>query len=257
VPTSKKLIAMMPYDLIVIDETGLRWRLSFQAPGNSQEMIIKVSDVEDGDFLAPVAAPNFPSQLDPGVSMVEKKGIKKRSPIDASEGTQQARAEKVVDGKISHSRGGNKNLEPDEASFLDARLQIQRQIEESYTNVDISNGNDRPELEFSSKLDTDAVNLEEPVEQDDDDLLDNNIMNTGAESPPSNGSRKLLVVPGAIGGILGAMIGGPVGFWLYGTVTTSLISTAAGAGLGTLTGTVASKCSFRSSKKGYETVLPE
>mmetsp|Transcript_73 Transcript_73/g.161 ORF Transcript_73/g.161 Transcript_73/m.161 type:complete len:290 (-) Transcript_73:214-1083(-) len=250
-PSTKKLVAMMPYDLVVVDDTGLRWRLGFTAPrgGAAQKKNIMVSEVEDGEFLAPVKPPRFPSKLDAGVRLVKnpKRAQRRVGDHDAYEVVVQEERE---DAKSSIALD-------DAAAFEASRIQTLRVIEENYTNVQLEGSSEPLDSEhLQESVDfKDAISLDEPSSSeskgDSKSPFDSKSEYPDKMKMLSPGTKASAVV---VGGIVGAALGGPIGYYLGGTAVVAY--PVAGLICGIFTGAAGASCtSCRRSEA--KPILPE
>mmetsp|Transcript_8363 Transcript_8363/g.16257 ORF Transcript_8363/g.16257 Transcript_8363/m.16257 type:complete len:274 (-) Transcript_8363:247-1068(-) len=221
---SAKLAPMIPYKLITVDETGLRWSISFTAPTGRKKIELKVSDVEDGEFLAPVKAPVFPVGLDKDVRRLNTSDDQKQKPSvpsDASEPYEVVAANDFF--------GGNSTLDNDDDDEKAFEASRSRKLED-YTKVPLATPGDPIELDNMTESEV-QIQLEEPSNSGSDVIKSSTV--------PAQ-SRCKRVLPVAIGGILGAAFAGPVGYWMG--QSSVYLYPIVGALVGGLSGMTADSC---------------
>mmetsp|Transcript_28776 Transcript_28776/g.40132 ORF Transcript_28776/g.40132 Transcript_28776/m.40132 type:complete len:304 (-) Transcript_28776:130-1041(-) len=262
---TKKLVAMMPYEVVVVDDTGLRWRLNFNAPSSSgSTRIFKVSEIEDGEFLAPVKPPRFPSKLDPGVSLFEENKLRNENEAYTVPGATE------TPGPQQPGKTNGVHTRSDEAEFEASRRRAKEDLETSYTTIGLTNSR-RPTETFRVVADMDVqgrgedfnaeeIILEEPQENKDHHKPPQNEIESSQKIQGySKTTTAALAMPVMVGGVFGAAVAGPFGYWLGSSAIAFIAPVAAGAILGGISGAVSTTCasSCGSLGKKYEPVLPE
>uniref|UniRef100_A0A7S2TL46 Uncharacterized protein n=1 Tax=Lotharella oceanica TaxID=641309 RepID=A0A7S2TL46_9EUKA len=245
---SAKLAPMIPYRLITVDGTGLRWCISFNAPTGGKKVELKVSDVEDGEFLAPVQAPVFPSGLDKDVRRMDAGEDEKHTPhppSDASEPYEVVAAHDFFGSSNNTTQNNDAvddDVDSDEKAFKASRA---RNLED-YTKVPLATPRKPLQLEKMAASEM-QIELEEPVNNSGSEVLK-------TDTPPAQSRcSSKRVLPVVIGGVLGAAFAGPVGYWMG--QSSMYLYPIAGAVLGGFSGMTADACGLPREPK--KTILPE
>mmetsp|Transcript_35210 Transcript_35210/g.49275 ORF Transcript_35210/g.49275 Transcript_35210/m.49275 type:complete len:306 (+) Transcript_35210:43-960(+) len=266
-PKTKKLVAMMPYELVVVDDTGLRWRLNFNAPsGSGSTRVFTVSEIEDGEFLAPVKPPRFPSKLDPGVSLIKENKLRNENEAYMVAGAMETAGSQQQPEKTNAAY----TTRSDEAEFEASRRRAKEDLETSYTNISLTNSrrHDKTsrvvhplaDVEFhetNEDFEAEGVILEEPQESTDHYQPQDDTEHSQKTPDYSKTTTAALAMPVMVGGMLGAAVAGPFGYWLGSSTIAVVAPVAAGAFLGGVGGAVSTTCASCGSSKKYEPVLPE
>eukprot|EP00954_Amorphochlora_amoebiformis_P029999 1393974-Amorphochlora_amoeboformis.AAC.2 len=238
---SAKLVQMMPYDVVVIDGTGLRWRLGIRAPSKrSDKMCYDVTEIEDGDFLAPTHPPKFPSALDDGVRPSEepKNGYKT---VVQDSSTSQAGARAVA-------KEGKDDTKKEQVDAYEAyRIESLRVLRSSFSKVELSNRTKLPLNQARVPRDpsddvhdsSNDISIQEPGRTE--------IEEKSKDSDEKSGRYHGRVFPSLVGGLVGAVLMIPPALMVGGHIMVAY--PIVGGLLGSCTGAGSVMCCRRDREK--------
>jgi len=202
---SATMAPMIPYKLICIDETGLRWAVSFQLRSRGTKVELRVSDVENGEFLAPVRKPSFPVRLDKDVRPIvdTKEEAVKAEPHEPYEVVPQEACVRGAEKTAASAGSGDPHDESDEKAFEASRLRSFPGLAEGYTKIPLTSP---PQ----------AIDLEQIGGDPHEELpAPKHSGEATVDVKSKTSERKSRCTKGVLFcGLAGAALAGPVGYWV-------------------------------------------